>query len=127
MRLLLDTHAFLWWRLDAPNLALGAKAMIGDPENEVFVSSVVGWEIVIKRALGRLTFVGSVLDAVREEGFSSLDVSLRHTDGLSALPLLHRDPFDRLLVVQARTEGMALVTRDDNILAYEGFVAVWDR
>jgi PIN domain nuclease of toxin-antitoxin system len=121
VRLLLDTHAFLWWRLDAPELGAAAKEAIANDANEVFVSSAVAWEIVIKRALGRLEFAGSVDRAVGQEGFSHLAITLAHADEVAALPDLHRDPFDRMLVAQARVESLTLVTRDPSIRAYEGF------
>lgn len=121
MRLLLDTHAFLWWRLDDPALGADARAALADGGNQVFVSAVVAWEIVIKRALGRLVFEGSVAGAVDEEGFEELAVSLAHADEVATLPGLHRDPFDRMLVAQARCGGLTLVTHDRAILAYDGF------
>jgi PIN domain nuclease of toxin-antitoxin system len=126
LRILLDTHAFLWWRLDAPELSKRVRDLLLDPSTQVHVSAVVGWEIAVKRALGRLVFDGTVADAVAEEGFEPLPIRLAHTDGLAALPMLHRDPFDRLLVAQARSEGLALVTCDAQVRSYEGFVSIWD-
>ncbi|MGE0790138.1 MAG: type II toxin-antitoxin system VapC family toxin [Sandaracinaceae bacterium] len=120
MRLLLDTHVFLWWRADAPELAAGAREAILDTSTEVYVSAAVAWEIVIKRALGKLDFEGAVADAVREEGFTPLGVSLEHVDAVARLEPHHRDPFDRLLVAQARVEGLTLVTVDPLVRAYAG-------
>ena len=120
MRILVDTHVFLWWRADAPELPLRFRRELGNPENEVLVSAAAAWEIVIKRALGRLEFEGSVAAAVAEEGFTPLGVTLAHVDEVAALPDLHRDPFDRLLVAQARREGLVLATRDPFIRKYEG-------
>lgn len=76
MRLLLDTHIFLWWRADAGELPAGARAALLDSENDVYVSTAVAWEIVIKRALGKLAFEGSVADAAEEEGFSALPIGV---------------------------------------------------
>lgn len=125
MRLLLDTHVFLWWRSDAPELGVEARRAILDPGNEVCVSAVVGWEIVIKRALGRLEFDGSVAAAVAEEGFVPWPVQLGHVDALALLPEHHRDPFDRLLIAQARVDGCQLVTADPLVHGYQG-VALLD-
>lgn len=124
MRVLLDTHCFLWWRADHPNLPDEVRAAVADDRNEVFVSAAVGWEVVIKRALGKLDFDGTVAAAVAEEGFSSLSVALEHIDEVAELPLHHRDPFDRLLAAQARIEGLVLATVDSEILAYDGFDAL---
>ncbi len=125
MRLLLDTHVFLWWWSDAAELGASARAAIADPANEVFVSAVVAWEIVIKRALGKLGFEGTVATAVAEEGFTTLPVSVAHVDEVARLPDHHRDPFDRLLVAQARVESLTLVTSDPFVRRYEG-VALLD-
>ena len=120
MRLLLDTHVFLWWRADLPDLPGAARAAIVDDANEVYVSAAVAWEIVIKRALGKLDFEGRVADAVRDEGFCPLPATLNHVDEVARLPDHHRDPFDRLLIAQARTESMTLVTADPLIRHYSG-------
>jgi PIN domain nuclease of toxin-antitoxin system len=111
---------FLWWRASAPELPARARAAVLDGANDVYVSAVVAWEIVIKRALGKLEFDGSVGDAVEEEGFLSLPIGLAHTDEVARLPAIHRDPFDRLLVAQARTESLTLVTGDPNVRRYPG-------
>ncbi|MBN1461092.1 MAG: type II toxin-antitoxin system VapC family toxin [Armatimonadetes bacterium] len=121
MRLLLDTHAFLWWRLDDPALGAETRAALADRGNTVLISAAAAWEIVIKRALGKLEFEGSVSDAIAEDGFEPLPITPAHVDEVAALPDLHRDPFDRMLVAQARCEGLTLVTRDPAILAYRGF------
>lgn len=121
MRLLLDTHAFLWWRTDAPELDETARAAIGDATNSVYLSAAVAWEITIKRALGKLEFEGTVAESVLEEGFTPLPIEIRHVDELARLPPHHPDPFDRLLVAQARCEGMTLVSDDPEIHSYAGF------
>ena len=120
MKLLLDTHVFLWWRSDARELGDQARRAILDADNEVYVSAVVGWEIVIKRALGKLEFEGRVEAAVTEEGFLPLPVLMTHVDDLAVLPEHHRDPFDRLLIVQALAAGLVIVTADPLIRQYEG-------
>jgi PIN domain nuclease of toxin-antitoxin system len=120
LRLLLDTHVFLWWRADAPELPARARETVLDIANEIYVSTAVGWEIVIKRALGTLEFDGSVHAAVSEEGFIPLPVQLAHVDGVAQLPQHHRDPFDRMLIAQARAESMVLVTYDPIVRTYDG-------
>jgi PIN domain nuclease of toxin-antitoxin system len=119
VRLLLDTHIFLCWRADAPDLPERARAAILDVTNDVYVSGAVGWEIVIKRALGKLDFDGTVGVAVAEEGFTPLSVDLAHVDEVARLPGHHRDPFDRLLVAQAIVESLTLVTADPQVRAYD--------
>ena len=121
MRLLLDTHVFLWWRLDAPSLTQRMREAIGDPANEVHVSAAAGWEIVIKRQLGKLEFGGTFLGALADEGFSCLAITAEHVDEVAALPDHHRDPFDRLMVAQARRQGLTLLTIDPLVLQYGGF------
>lgn len=120
MRLLLDTHVFLWWRADAPELPERARAAVLEAANEIYISAAVGWEIVIKRGLGKLEFEGSVREAVAEEGFSTLAMQLAHIDEVALLPEHHRDPFDRMLVAQARVEAMVLVTYDPTVRKYDG-------
>lgn len=121
MRLLLDTHVFLWWRMDAPSLPQTMRAAIGDRANEVLVSAAACWEIVIKRQLGKLEFGGAVAAALAEEGFTCLSIAADHVDEVAALPDHHRDPFDRLMVAQARRERLTLLTVDPLVLQYGGF------
>ena len=116
-RLLLDTHALLWWLADDARLGRSARRAIAD--NETFASAVSGWEIAIKRALGKLQAPGDLEGHVEAEGFKPLPITFRHTERLDALPRLHDDPFDRLLVAQARTEGLVLVTNDARIRRYD--------
>ncbi len=120
MRLLLDTHAFLWWRSGA-RLAKPARAAVEDAGNDVLVSAAVAWEIVVKRTLGKLRFDGTVKEAIDDEGFTHLPITAAHVDELAGLPPHHKDPFDRLLVAQARLEGLTIVTRDALITRYDGF------
>jgi PIN domain nuclease of toxin-antitoxin system len=119
MRLLLDTHPFLWWNSRDLRLPAELRSAIGAPENTVFVSAVTVWEIAIKRASGKLTFDLPVGKAIEGHGFTSLPISVAHAEWAGALPSLHRDPFDRLLVAQAQLEGLTLVTVDEQILRYQ--------
>jgi PIN domain nuclease of toxin-antitoxin system len=119
MNLLLDTHAFLWWDCDDSSHPESFRAAIAAPENSVYVSAASVWEIAIKRSTGKLDFAGSVKDAVAEQGFLPLSISVAHAEQAGSLPPLHRDPFDRLLVAQAQLEGLTLVTVDEQILRYQ--------
>ncbi|RLB56501.1 MAG: PIN domain nuclease [Deltaproteobacteria bacterium] len=124
MNLLLDTHAALWWLSDDPTLSASARAMIADPENTVFLSAVVVWEIRIKQGIGKLDLpddFGEVLDSQR---FPELPVTVDHAHAIADLPSIHRDPFDRMLVAQAIVERMTIVTRDKSIAAYDVNVIV---
>lgn len=117
MRLLLDTHVLIWW--DAgERLAANAVQAIRAAD-QVYVSAASGWEIAIKASLGRLETERRVAEAVAESGFEELPVRLAHTEGVEELAWHHRDPFDRLLIAQARAERLTLVTRDRIFHEYE--------
>lgn len=111
-RLLLDTHALLWWLADDPQLGQQARSLIADDRNEVCVSAASLWEIAIKKSLGKLRAPDGMDSIVEQEGFSKLPISLFHAERAGALPPLHRDPFDRMLVSQAQSEGLDILTRD---------------
>jgi PIN domain nuclease of toxin-antitoxin system len=117
VRLLLDTHVLIWWDLGA-RLSREAVQAIREAD-EVYVSSVSAWEIEIKRALGKVVATRTIAEAVEASGFSELPVLMRHTEQLRGLEPLHRDPFDRLLVAQARSESLLLLTRDPQVQAYD--------
>lgn len=120
MNLLLDTHAFLWWLMDDESLGGKARQAIADPESLVHVSAVSLWEIAIKQALGKLHVDSPDLAAeIPNNGFVELPVSGRHALAAGALPRHHDDPFDRMLVAQARLAGLVLVTRDGALDAYD--------
>ena len=119
MLLLLDTHVFLWWTGDDPALGPLARAAIADRENLVFVSAATAWEIAVKRASGKLDAPGDIADWVRQDGFAELAIEIEHAALSAELPNHHRDPFDRLLVAQARSEELTLVTSDPEIMQYD--------
>jgi PIN domain nuclease of toxin-antitoxin system len=119
MKLLLDTHAFLWWDSKDARLAESLRLAIASPQNEVYVSAVTVWEIAIKRALGKLIFGRPVGKSIEEYGFLPIPITVEHAECAGGLPQLHRDPFDRLLVAQSQLEGLVLVTVDDQILRYQ--------
>ena len=119
MRLLLDTHAFLWWVSDFRHIAEPARQALADPDSEVFVSAVSGWEIAIKKAKGRLAAPDNLAAVVEEKRFAHLPLTFDHAERAATLPPHHRDPFDRMLIAQARAEGLILVTRDSRIPLYD--------
>lgn len=128
MRLLLDTHTFLWWVGAGRKLSKKAHAAIASPRNECFVSIASGWEIAIKVSLGKLRIEGALDRFVPEQiganGFRPLPIDLKHTARVAALPFHHRDPFDRLLVAQALEEDLAVVTADP-VFARYGPKRIW--
>lgn len=119
MTLLLDTHVFLWW-LDDPNLlADSARKALADGKNLVYVSAAVAWEIAIKRSLGKLDAPEDLEAAMAANRFLPLPVTVSHALAVSTLPDHHRDPFDRLLIAQARYERFQLVSRNPLIKQYD--------
>ena len=116
MKLLLDTHAFLWWVTDDPNLSESARAAIADESNSVFVSAATAWEISTKHRLGKLNEATDVCERFHElvmaDGFELLPVDAYNALKAGSYRVQHRDPFDRMLAAQTELEGMDLVTRD---------------
>lgn len=118
MAYLLDTHAFLWWLADDPQLPQGVRKVIMEPKNDVLVSAATGWEISFKRALGKLDAPADLMPILEDEGFIELPISFDHGQRAGQLPSIHRDPFDRMLVAQCQAQGLTLLTRDDTISRY---------
>ena len=118
-RCLLDTHVLLWWLSDDLQLGERARQMIRDPRNQIFVSAASTWEISIKSALGKLDVPADIDSVVEDEGFSKLPISLYHGQLAGQLPSIHRDPFDRMLIAQAQSEGLILMTADETIPQYK--------
>lgn len=119
MRLLLDTHAFLWWLDDSPKLSEEARQAIASPVSTVYISSASIWEISIKAKLGKLKLVSS--DPVQEidaNNFLELPIEASHAWRAGNLPRHHEDPFDRMLIAQAQSEELILVTRDSAFQDY---------
>jgi len=128
MRLLLDTHALLWWLDGDRRLSRRARAAIADQTNTILVSAASAWEIMTKARLGRLPgavdVAADVAGAVTSQGFSSLDITIFHGQRAGRVPGEHRDPFDRMLVAQARIEDLSIVSNDDVFDAY-GVDRIW--
>lgn len=124
MRLILDTNALLWLMAGNPRLNSKARALI-DSASEVFVSSASIWEISIKHRNGKIEEdPEEIVERIEEAGLHELPVLMRHAVAAGKLPLLHRDPFDRLLVAQAITEPMRLLTADAQLTAYSELVTL---
>ncbi len=122
MKLLLDTHTFLWWDDAKLPSRLVRRIRAAD---EVWVSAASAWEVVIKAGLGKIRVTGVFGEAVSDYGFGELPIRFAHAELVRALPLHHRDPFDRILVAQAIVEGMTIVTRDALVAAY-AVPTVWE-
>lgn len=119
MKLLLDTHAFLWWLSDDARLGPSARTAIASRAALVHVSAATVWEIAIKSALGKLEVDGDVVEEVAANHFIELPIAARHAAAAGALPRHHDDPFDRLLVAQAQLEELVVVTRDPAFGRYD--------
>ena len=118
MNLLLDTHSLLWWLDDFAKLSPEADAAIRDGDNQVYVSAASTLEIAIKKAIGKLDAPNNLTELFTHHRFQTIDITIPHTLEIESLPLIHTDPFDRLLAAQAKHEGFTLVTRDRDLLGY---------
>lgn len=124
MRLLLDTHAFLWWWSDDVRLPRPVRDIVSNAD-EVLVSAASAWEMAIKQGLGKLRFEGRFDQALSTCGFTELPVRSAHAELVRALAPHHRDPFDRMLISQSLVEGLSLVSCDPAMKAYE-VALLWD-
>src|SRR5215468_7063079 len=122
MRLLIDSHALLWWSDASPALGNTAHEAIADPANEVLVSVAALWELTIKTSSGRLRLPADLETIVTS--FAVLSIEFPHLTRLAGLPRLHRDPFDRMMIAQALTEGIPIATGDPVFAAY-GVQIIW--
>lgn len=123
MRALLDTHTFLWWNLNAPELSDAVHDFIADGRNQIYFSAASAWEIAIKSAKGRLELPDTpahyVTQRLAQHNFTPLPIQLSHTLAVYDLPDIHQDPFDRLLIVQSQLEGLLLLSADQAVAKYE--------
>ena len=119
MNILLDTHVLIWALENNPTLSDISRNSITNGSNLVFVSSISVWEIGIKKSQGKLDAPNNLLEEIQEHRFTPLHVNLEHAQIAGALPNIHKDPFDRMLVAQAITEKLTLVTRDELIPKYD--------
>ena len=128
MRLLLDTHALIWWWLDGPQLPKSGRDAIGSPANDIFVSAATVWEIATKWRIGKLQEIedpeSQYAPLMARNGFVSLPIDDRHTMRAGLLPGEHRDPFDRLIAAQALIEDLTVITRDPAFAAF-GCDVIW--
>jgi len=118
MKLLLDTHVLLWALAESPELARDLRRKIADPMNDVLVSAASVWEITIKKRLGKLDAPDNLLEVLEASDFSPLSINFVHAAAAGSLPAHHDDPFDRMLIAQAQSEGLILVTADRRLRAY---------
>lgn len=123
MRLLLDTHVWLWWRASPDRLSESTAAALVDRANSVFISSATVWEIAIKHSLGRIELPEApkrfVSTRMARDGFLPLPIEHQHALAAADLPRLHDDPFDRMLVAQGQLENLRLVTADETVMKYD--------
>lgn len=129
MRVVVDTHCWLWFFLEPSRLSAEALAVLVDEESEIYFSTVSAWEIVIKYSLGKLSLPSPPAEYIPsrlfEMGHLSLPVEMSHIWSLQSLPEIHKDPFDRLLMGQAAKEGIPLMTADPMIRQYPGIPLFW--
>ena len=123
MKVLIDTHTFLWWNTDNPSLSLLVKQILASGSNEVFLSVASVWEIAIKTAKGRLILPETPAQYISRRmnmyRFTPLPVQLSHAAHVYELPPYHNDPFDRMLIAQSQLESLPLLTKDEEILRYD--------
>ena len=119
MKLLLDTHALIWWLANNSTLFEGAKKAIANPDNLVFVSAASAWEIAIKKSLGKLDAPDDLEAQISKHDFQPLFINITHGIAVGKLPWHHKDPFDRIIITQAICESMTIITRDKKFNSYD--------
>lgn len=127
-KILIDTHVFLWWIDNQKHMFIGqsAREILTDPRNDIFVSAASTWEIAIKKSMGALSAPDNIESIVEDKGFSALPISMFHGEQAGSLPVAlhpdtgkeHKDPFDRMLIAQAQSEGLYLMSKDSAFSAY---------
>lgn len=128
VRYLLDTHTFLWWAFDSPELSAVARALLAEPANTIFVSSASAWEIATKHRLGKLPEAGALLQDfpgwVETAGFARLPIDLPHAQLAGGFTHPHRDPFDRMIAAQSLVEQLPVIGRDEVVREF-GVQLLW--
>jgi PIN domain nuclease of toxin-antitoxin system len=119
VNLLLDTHILPWWLADDTLLPAAARDAVVSPDNSIVISAATAWEIAIKKAAGRLDSPDDLIEAVDANDFDTLPITAAHALSAGSLPAHHSDPFDRMLIAQARTEGLTLVSVDSRFARYD--------
>jgi PIN domain nuclease of toxin-antitoxin system len=124
LRLLLDTHAALWFLARDSRLSATARDQLIDADNRVFLSAAVVWEVAVKRSVGKVTVPSEYVSILLDLGAQPLAIGIDHAAAVERLPWHHRDPFDRMLVAQAQVEQATIVSADDALAAY-GVSVIW--
>lgn len=128
MKVLLDTHAYLWWLFDDSRLSATAREIVGNPDNEVFVSAATAWEIATKVRIGRLpsaeVLARDFSGWIARANFLELPIQVRHAQHAGAWPQAHRDPFDRMLAAQSQLEDLPLISTDPLMETF-GIAVIW--
>ena len=122
MRYILDTHTLIWYFEDNSELSFKAKSIIEDIDNEIFVSMASLWEIGIKVGLGKLIIpfdIDEIIARIRKESMNMITIDIKHVKGIQTLPHHHRDPFDRMIIAQAKVDNCTVITRDATFDAYD--------
>ena len=118
MEYLLDTHVILWWLTQPQKINQKAQQIIQDQSNRIFLSSASFWEMAIKKSIGRLTLPHNLIETITAENFKILPILPEECLGIADLPLLHSNPFDRLIIIQAKLNNMIVITNDQKIAEY---------
>ncbi len=119
MNFLLDTHILLWWLEESPRLSAFVSSAIRNPNNLIFVSAATVWEMSIKQSLGKLEMPSNLLEVLKINEFEVLPITAEHSLKVGALANHHKDPFDRMLIAQAISEGLTLISEDDKFQLYD--------
>ena len=119
MNLLIDTHILLWWLADHPALSIEARSLISNAKNLIFVSTASVWEIIIKKSIGKLKAPDDIEKVLQENNFKELSMTLEHVLMIGNLPNHHHDPFDRMLIAQAKCNRLTLITADAKLALYD--------
>lgn len=118
MEYLLDTHVLLWWLTTPDKINKKSRNIIKDKSNTVFISSASFWEMAIKKSIGRLTLPHNLIESIAVEGFRTLPIMPEESLGVADLPMIHADPFDRMLIIQAKLHDLIIITHDIKFAEY---------